>query len=83
MNNRELDPHLELGLFSLPNLRLLDLSQPKPNSDSKSKSSSLPSGPTIMLPELLSCLPISLVELKLERRLIQGAIPSVQVHLTI
>ena len=70
MNGRKLEPHSELGLFSLPKLHLLDLSQPN----------SLPSGTTLLLPELLASLPVSLVELRVERRLIQGGFPSVQVY---
>ena len=83
MNGRKLEPHSELGLFSLPNLHLLDLSQPKhlelsqPNS---SKPDALPSGTPLVLPELLACLPVSLSELRVERRLIQGGLPSVQVR---
>ena len=95
VNGRKLEPHSELGLFSLPNLRLLDLSQPKhldlsqpkyldlsqPNSTKiDSKPSLLPSGTPLVLPELLACLPVSLNELKLERRLIHGGLPSVQVR---
>ena len=90
VNGRKLEPHSELGLFSLPNLHLLDLSQPKqldlsqpkhlsqPNSSKPD--SSLPSGTTLVLPELLACLPISLNELRVERRLILGGLPSVQVR---
>ena len=87
VNGRKLEPHSELGLFSLPNLRLFDLSQPKyldlsqPNSTKiDSKPSLLPSGTPLVLPELLACLPVSLNELKLERRLIHGGLPSVQVR---
>ena len=74
VNGRKLEPHSELGLFSLPKLHLLDLSQPN------SQPSLLPSGTTLFLPELFSYLPVSLNELKVERRLIQGGLPSVQVY---
>ena len=72
VNGRKLEPHSELGLFSLPKLHLLDLSLPN--------SYLLPSGTPLVLPELLACLPVSLNELRVERRLIQGGLPSVQVY---
>ena len=78
VNGRKLEPHSELGLFSLPKLHLLDLSQPN-SSKTDSQPSLLPSGTPLVLPELLACLPVSLNELKVERRLIQGGLPSVQV----
>ena len=84
VNGRKLKPHSELGLFSLPKLNLLDLSQPNsPNQSNLSQPnqhSFLPSGTPLVLPELLASLPVSLVELRVERRLIQGGLPSVQVY---
>ena len=79
VNGRKLEPHSELGLFSLPKLHLLNLSQPN-SSKTDSQPSLLPSGTPLVLPELLACLPVSLNELKVERRLIQGGLHSVQVH---
>ena len=79
VNGRKLEPHSELGLFSLPKLHLLDLSQPN-SSKTDSQPSLLPSGTPLVLPELLACLPVSLNELRVERRLIQGGLPSVQVY---
>ena len=66
VNGRKLEPHSELGLFSLSTLHLLDLSRQNfSKSPPDSQPSSLPSGTLLVLPELFATLPGSLKELRL------------------